>query len=375
MLFMELAYKDVRQRFRVVRLEEADICAKTDHFNELGRLILAHEPMYPEIARWFRDKVAPGVRTAERVAFIGYLNEKPAVSAVVKRGAVAKFCHLHVTEGLQNFHLGEVFFALMANEVRDLAQSIYFTLPESVWSSKKEFFRSFNFLNLHRANAQYRLFDEELECEASFAEIWKAVASKLPRICSLYANGEGCLGSDLVISIRPRHVEQIFAGKKRFELRRRFSTKWLGHRMNIYATEPAMQLVGQATVRSIIRNSPGEIWEKIGSELGCTLEDFERYTKGITEVYAIELDEIKAFRFPVCRKEIAEVLKESLVPPQSYCSLKRNNAWGKAVSIANLLQGAFSARIMNSLNSLLCEGKLMERSSPVLELQMRRLLY
>src|SRR5208282_5459777 len=116
-------------RFRVVRLEEGDVRSQTDHFNDLRRLILAHEPMYPDIAKWFKQKVTPGVRSTERVAFVGYLDEKPTVSAIVKRGENAKFCHLHIAETLREAHLGDVFFSLMAYEVRDLAQKVYFTLP------------------------------------------------------------------------------------------------------------------------------------------------------------------------------------------------------------------------------------------------------
>jgi predicted transcriptional regulator len=362
---------DIRKKFQVVRLEESDVRSRTDHFQELRRLILTHEHMYPEIAEWFRGKVTPGIRATERAAFIGYLDDRPVVSAVVKRGAVAKFCHLHIEEGIQNSNLGEVFFSLMANEVRDLAQKVYFTLPESLWCSKGEFFQSFNFTKFQRASEQYRFFDEELECEARFADVWSAVVTKLPKMCSLYAAES--LATDLLMSIHPRYVERIFNGTKRFELRRKFSTKWLGHRMNIYATEPAMQLVGHATVRRVIRNTPHELWEKLGPELGCSRADFDQYTRGADEVYAIELDETTPFRVPVSRKDIAGMLKESLVPPQSYCSLDSKKGWGKAVSIAAILQGAFKAQILDRWNTLLAQRKSTEKNGRVSQLQMGRL--
>jgi len=372
---MEADMLTVERNFRVVRLEEADVRARTDSFEHLKRLILAHELMYPEIAKWFREKVAPGVRSAERVAFIGYVDEKPCVSAVVKRGAVAKFCHLHITEGLQNLNLGDVFFSLMANEVRDLAQRVYFTLPESVWSSKGEFFRSFNFSNRHKASVQYRLFEEELECDAPFQEVWGAVSAKLPKICGLYAPNAGPLSSDLLLSIHPKHVARIFDGTKRYELRRKFSTKWLGHRINIYATEPAMQLVGQATVRSVIRNSPRDLWEKLGSELGCSRADYDRYTSGAEEVFAIELGEVTPFRVPVSRKDVGAILNEPLVPPQSYCSLPGSKGWGRAVSVAGLLQGAFSTRILSCWNAHLSERQSLDSGPGIAQLQIRRLLF
>src|SRR6185436_6003636 len=97
---MEISH-DIQKRFQVVRLEEGDVRSKTDHFTELKNLILAHEGMYPDIEKWFRSKVCPGVRSTERAAFVGYLDQKPVVSAVVKRGENAKFCHLHITQGLR----------------------------------------------------------------------------------------------------------------------------------------------------------------------------------------------------------------------------------------------------------------------------------
>lgn len=371
---MEAELLNLDKQFQVVRLEEGDVRSRTDHFEHLRRLVLTHEQMYPDIAKWFREKVTPGLRNAERVAFIGYVDEKPCVSAVVKRGAVAKFCHLHIAKDLQNLNLGDVFFSLMANEVRDLAQRVYFTLPESVWNSKGEFFRSFNFSDRHKASVQYRLFEEELECDAPFLEVWRAVSTKLPHLSSLYCNNGGPLSSDLLLSIHPKHVARIFDGTKRYELRRKFSTKWLGHRVNIYATEPAMQLVGQATVRSVIRNSPTALWDRLGPELGCSQEDFDRYTSDAEEVFAIELGEVTPFRVPVSRKEVGAMLNESLVPPQSYCLLESSRGWGKAVSVARLLQGAFSAQVRGCWNSLLASSSSQPPRPALAQLQMRQLL-
>jgi len=366
---------DIQRRFQVVRLEEGDIGSKTDHFNELRRLVLAHEGMYPDIEKWFRDKVCPGVRSTERAAFIGYLDEKPVVSAVVKRGEKAKFCHLHIEQGLREAHLGEIFFSLMAHEVRDLAQRVYFTLPESVWDEKNEFFRSFNFSNLNKANIQYRLFDEELECDAPFDSVWNAVATKLPKICNLYAWGANSLASDLLMSIRPKYADQIFSGKKRYELRRKFSTKWLGHRINIYATGHSMQLMGQAMAHRIIKNTPKEIWKQCGADLGCNHTEFEQYTQNTEEIYAIELSEVTPFRVPVSRKDIAEIFNESLNPPQSYCAVKPRVGWGKAVSLASFLQETFKGQILTPLHKLFSPRQSMiAKGSVAANFQLRKLL-
>ena len=62
--------------------------------------------MYPSIDKWFNNKVLPGLKTSERVGYIGYLNELPVISSVLKKGKQAKFCHLKIDKSLQDDNLG-----------------------------------------------------------------------------------------------------------------------------------------------------------------------------------------------------------------------------------------------------------------------------
>ena len=369
-----MTFPSVEQRFCVVRLEEGDVKHRTDHFLTLRKLILENEPMYPEIGKWVSQKVLPGLRSSERVAFVGYLGEKPAVSAVVKRGTTAKFCHLRINQELQNAHLGEVFFALMANEVRDLAKDVYFTLPESLWSTKKDFFQAFHFFERTKAAEQYRLFDEELHCRASFAEVWKGVAAKLPKILELYSPRESSVADDLLLSVRPQYMDKILSGTKRVELRRKFSSKWLGHMVNLYASGSVRQMVGRATVNRVVCKAPELIWTEFKNEIGCSREEFDKYTAGANEIYALELTEVTPFRVPVSRCEASELLRDRLVPPQSYCTLEKNKTWAKAVSLAALLQGAFNGRWVSSHPLLKSAQRPVLRSQErVLSFQARRM--
>jgi predicted transcriptional regulator len=364
----------VEQSFRVVRLEEGDVKHRTDHLLTLRNLILENEPMYPEIAKWVSQKVLPGLRSSERVAFVGYLGEKPAVSAVVKRGAIAKFCHLRISEELQDAHLGEVFFALMANEVRDLAKDVYFTLPESLWSTKKEFFQAFHFFERTKAAEQYRLYDEELHCRASFAEVWKGVAAKVPKILELYSPSESSVADDLLLSVRPQYMDMILKGTKRVEIRRKFSSKWLGHVVNLYASGPVRQLVGQATVSRVVCKAPELIWTEFENEIGCSRKEFDQYTAGTDEIYAIELSDVTPFRVPVSRCDASELLQDRLVPPQSYCTLEKNRPWAKAISLAALLQGAFKGRWLSHQSSVdTAQRPTLSSQGSVLSSQVRRM--
>jgi predicted transcriptional regulator len=301
--------------------------------------------MYPEIERWYQQKVLPGIRQVERVAFIGYIDDCPVASAVVKKGSNAKFCHLRINEQIRDAHLGEVFFSLMALEIRDLAKSVHFTLPESVWQRQSGFFTSFGFSPAELAETQYRLFDKELQCTGNFRGVWRSVLEKIPKLADLYAFGGFSPDNQLLLSIQPQFADRILQKKKTVEIRRKFSTRWLGHRINLYASAPVSSLVGEATITRIVANKPEVIWNQFHDHVGCSRLEFDLYVKGADEVYAIELDDVRPYRdrFPLV--QISQLLNENLTPPQSYLTLEKNKSWAKAVSLAAYLHGCFKSTL------------------------------
>jgi predicted transcriptional regulator len=339
----------VKENFKIVRLAEGDVRFRTDHIMKFRELILANERMYPSIEQWYLKKVLPGIRYSERVAFVGYLDEKPVVSAVVKKGELAKFCHLKIAEQLQGSHLGDVFFSLMALEIRDVAKAINFTLPETLWQTKGPFFHSFGFGSAALAETQYRLFDRELQCRASFPAVWQATLEKIPRLADLYSFGGFSTDTQLLFSVRPKFADRILSRKKTVELRRKFSSRWMGCRLNLYASAPVMSLVGEARIAGIAVNTPEVIWEKFHQKLGCTRAEFEEYSAGAEELYAIQLEDIRPYtdRFPLTH--MSSLVKEDLTPPQSYFSLEKNRPWAKAISLAAYLHGCFKSTLSFAL--------------------------
>lgn len=350
----------MKENFQIVRLAEGDVRCKSDHLANFEDLILANQQMYPEIERWYSHKVLPGIRQEERVAFIGYLDEKPAVSAVVKKGSDAKFCHLRIHENLQDSNLGEVFFSMMALEIRDLAKDIHFTLPESLWKEKSPFFQSFGFRSAELAEAQYRLFDRELACSAGFSTVWNSVLQKIPKLARLYAFGGFTVDNQLLLSVKPEYAERIMRRKKTVELRRKFSTRWIGHRINIYASSPVMSLMGEARISGIVVNKPAAIWERFHDQIGCTQSEFDSYVAGTDEIYAIELDEVRPYRDRFPLGQISHLIKEELTPPQSYVTLEKNKPWAKAVSLAAYIHGCFKSTMSLTLDI----GALTRKNTP-----------
>ncbi|MCX5644295.1 MAG: hypothetical protein NTZ17_06375 [Phycisphaerae bacterium] len=333
-----------KRDFKIVRLREEDARGLSDHLRDLSDLILQNEPMYPGIDRWLSDKVIPGIRDSQRVAYVGYVDGVPAVSAVLKCGESSKFCHLRVREDLQDEHLGETFFSLMGLEARGVAKAIHFTLPESLWEKEKEFFTSFGFDRVLKAGHQYRLFEDELRCSAPFHRVWQSTLEKLPKIARAFSVNGRPFDARMLMSIKPEHAASVLSGKKRVEIRRKFSKEWTGCRVSIYASHPRCSIVGDALMQEVLVDDPDRIWERFGDQVGCTREQFERYAHGIRQLYAIILVDVVPYARTLSLAEASQAVNAPLRPPQSYRSLETSKGWAEAVSIGALLQRSFGQR-------------------------------
>lgn len=332
-------------RFRLVRLGKADAQRLSDNLTILRELIVANEQMYPDIHGWFSNKVVPGLQRSERVAYIAFENEHPIASAVLKLGTNAKFCHLRIHEDFQDMALGQMFFTQMTFEARRYANEIHFTLPESLWCVRGEFFESFGFSQARKASTQYRQGDAELLCSAPLSSVWGAAVSKLPSLLARFTSRNEPLKNHLVLSIKPKYAKKILVGSKFLEVRKRFSSKWTGYRAVLYSSGPVCALVGEATIGSVTCGRPGEVWTRFESGLGCSREEFRAYTDLSDQVSVIELKDVTAYKEPLGLNQLSDALDETLRPPLSFCSLRlsEQSPWTKAASIASLMNAGFCA--------------------------------
>ena len=66
----------------------------------------------------------------------------------------------------------------------------------------------------------------------------------------------------VMLSIRPRYVDSILAGDKRFEYRRRIFKRNDVNMMAIYSTAPVSAVVAEASVGTVISGTLDEVWGK-----------------------------------------------------------------------------------------------------------------
>lgn len=330
-----------KKSVKIVRLDNFHAKHETDHLVNFKSLILSNEQMYPQIDKWLINKVIPGLKDEERIAYVGYSNEVPIISAVVKKGEVSKFCHLKIHEDYQDNNFGEMFFTLMTMEIRNFAKLIYFTLPENLWESEKLFFNSFGFEKVVKHHDQYRASESELKTSTYFRNLWSTIPNRVVKLKNIFSAGEYSLDNGILLSLKPKYADAILSGKKKVEIRTRFDKNLDGKVFSIYSSSPVRAIVGQAKISGIVKEHPALIWQKYSNSINCTKKEFDEYVSTNNEVYAIIIDHVKPFKVNVLLNQLNHLTKNELKPPMSYFKLENNNKWKDAISIATIMQNNF----------------------------------
>lgn len=328
---------NINRNLKVVKFG-GDYVPRPESLSHLEQMVEECEDLYPGIDIWFKKKVVPGLEEKNRVALLVYHDSRPIGSVVVRKGDDAKLCSLRVLPEEQKKGLGHLLIALVANEIRSMATHVHFTAPSKLWFELEQFFKDYGFVNNGLAGVQYRLFDQELACSADFKSVWKGVVDKLPSIIENFTLNGNKAHCDLVFSIRPAFADRIINGRKRVEVRRRFSNKWKGATALLYASSPLRQFVGEAIIGDIITSTPDKIWSDWKDELGCTFDEFGSYCNGASQVSAIIFEEVKVFKDPIPQAQMEHLVQKDLKAPQSFCEVKKQTVWPTALSLSCLLR-------------------------------------
>ncbi len=102
---------------------------------------------------------------------------------------------------------------------------------------------------------------------------------------------------NMLISIKPEHIEKIFNGSKKYEYRK-IRCKQDIDKIIIYSTYPIMKVVGEAKVEKILEDSPDRIWEKTKKYSGIDLNFYQKYFKDRSKAIAYKLTNIKKYDSP-----------------------------------------------------------------------------
>jgi hypothetical protein len=75
-----------------------------------------------------------------------------------------------------------------------------------------------------------------------------------------------------------------------------------------------------------------------GRDIACTRQEFDAYVAGCTQAYAIVLKDVRPYQFQMDLKELSALVGEGLHAPQSDRVIDPWSAWGRASSLAAVLQ-------------------------------------
>lgn len=132
----------------------------------------------------------------------------------------------------------------------------------------------------------------------------------------------------LVLSIHEIHAERIFAGVKLFELRKvlpRFDV----HKVFLYQTG-GKGLVGAFDVEEILRDTPENLWEKVG-ERATTESRFFDYFQNRSEACAIRLSNPVKFLTNI-DKDFLKKHESKFTAPQGYLIVSPETSLHKLLS-------------------------------------------
>jgi len=123
---------------------------------------------------------------------------------------------------------------------------------------------------------------------------------------------------NVLLSIKPKYVEEIKNGTKRYEFRKSLCSAKNRDKLEkifIYSSAPVKKIVARFFVEEILEDHPKSLWSKCKDESGIEQVDFFRYFKDKNSGLAIKISEIKFFRKPIEPKKIFP----NFSPPQSFC--------------------------------------------------------
>lgn len=101
----------------------------------------------------------------------------------------------------------------------------------------------------------------------------------------------------IIVSINPRHVNNIINGSKRYEYRTRIASKDV-NKLLIYETTPIKMVVAEVDVIEILSLDPNTLWEQTKEYSGISKELFDEYFKNRSVAYAYKLGIVKVYDEP-----------------------------------------------------------------------------
>lgn len=118
----------------------------------------------------------------------------------------------------------------------------------------------------------------------------------------------------VLLSIKPKYVDKIICGIKKYEFRRTIFKNEDIREIVIYSSSPTKKIVGTCAIGSVIEDRPRILWEMLREGSGLREEEFFSYFGGKEKGYAIQIEKLNIFDRPVDPWKF----DGNFIPPQSF---------------------------------------------------------
>lgn len=161
--------------------------------------------------------------------------------------------------------------------------------------------------------------DEEIASLSAQVQRLKSQLAELTRELSEHGEDMRSRGGEtkVLLSVKPKFVNLIASGVKRFEYRRVLYRHPDIKRIVVYASSPVCRIVGEIEVGELLTDTPEALWRRTRGKAGVSKEFFFSYFADRPKAHAIE---IKAFHPYPSPLRLADEYP-SIDPPQSFCYL------------------------------------------------------
>ena len=121
----------------------------------------------------------------------------------------------------------------------------------------------------------------------------------------------------LLLSIQPQFAERIYAGTKKFEIRKVAPIEGAGNVALIYESGTERKITGWVAFGSVDWYTPDDLWNSLGRETGLKRAEFEAYCGDRDRVAALSVASTGRFDSPLTLEDLRDSLPE-FMPPQNF---------------------------------------------------------
>lgn len=122
----------------------------------------------------------------------------------------------------------------------------------------------------------------------------------------------------ILLSIKPKYVNSIMNGTKKFEFRRKIFKRKDVDTVVVYATKPVGKVVGEFEIKQVISDTPKSLWTMTAQYAGLDKMDFYNYFEGLDEAFAIQISKVTPYKKQL---DLNELEDGNIKAPQSFIYL------------------------------------------------------